>query len=386
MLKVALVTTTRAEFGLFYWLIKALEQSPWVDFRLLVTGMHLAEKFGNTYQEIEAQGITIAEKIDIGLTGESALDNALSCGRATQLFAKSFSDNRPDVVIMMGDRFELLGIANAACILNIPIAHFSGGEITEGIIDDQVRHSVTKLSYWHFVSNEAHLQRVLQLGEEPERVFNVGEPGLDHFYHTELLSLAALAQSIDFALTAPFILCTYHPVTHAKNDALNEIKQVTAAIEALTEYQFIITYPNADEGNDVIVTELKRLQASAPARIKLVESLGFKRYLSALKNCALVLGNSSSGLVEAPMFNKANVNIGERQKGRLRATSCIDVAVKSDEIIGAVQKAASSEHHTLCLRTCNPYGDGKTVDRVMQILKTLPKPAHLSKKFMDISL
>lgn len=383
--KVMLVTTSRAEFGLFYWLIKELESSDSVEFQLVVTGNHLVPEQGYTVDEIESEGLPIAEKIDIIIAGSSAAAKAKSSALGMMSFTDVFSRRQPDLVIVMGDRYELLGIVSAAALMSIPVAHFSGGEITAGVVDDIVRHALTKLSYLHFVTHERHRKRVIQLGESPERVFNVGEPGLEHLFKTPLLNREELSKSIGYSLTEKFMLFTFHPVS--SDCSLNPAEQLREVLKALTHhdnYQVLMTYPNTDEGSDCLLPLLRDFESKNANRVKLVPSLGFRRYLSALKHCQLVIGNSSSGLVEAPCYGKATVNIGSRQDGRLRGVNVIDCDVYYKEIVDAVAKALTPQHQLIARNGSNPYGDGKTVGKVIEIINKLKFPLPKIKNFYDL--
>lgn len=386
-----LITTSRAEFGLFYWLIKALENDADIDFSLVVTGSHLCLEHGYTVNEIEAEGFEIAEKVSIFENSDSSEEKSKASGLASILFADVYKKLSPDLVIMMGDRFELLGIASAAVIQRIPIAHFSGGEITEGVLDDIVRHAVTKMSAIHFVSNVEHQTRVIQLGEQPSTVFNVGEPGLEHIHHTEHMSLDEISTSLNFPLANPFFLFTFHPVLDDGGmGPEQQVNEVLMALDAFPNHQILMTHPNADAQSNKILSVLTEYEKNHPNRVKLVPSLGFRRYLSALKSAKLVIGNSSSGLIEAPSYGVKTINIGIRQKGRLQGNTVINADVKKSDIICAIQTGlamdsdVNSEPSVDSEQGENPYGDGYTVDKVIKTIKSLSFPLNVNKPFFDI--
>lgn len=384
--KIAIVTTSRAEFGLLCPLIKVLAKSNEYVFELYVTGNHLCEFQGNTIKEIEDEGIIISQTIEIIHHGDSAFAKAKTSANAMSKFSELFSKRNPDLVIIMGDRYELLGIAGAAALMSIPIAHFSGGEITEGVIDDAVRHAITKLSQLHFVSNSVHYDRLLQLGESPSSVHNVGEPGLDNIVNESLLEIQALQSSLDFKLEKPFCIFTFHPVPNDEElSPKQQLEVVLSALEVLVyKYKIIITSPNSDEGGESLLPLLTDFQLKNKDSVLFIKSLGFKRYLSALKLCDFVIGNSSSGLIEAPSFFKPAINIGCRQKGRLRGENIIDVAVNKDAILAGVAQSQLSDFKQTLTGSENPYGRGDTVGQVLRILGNIDWPINCRKPFFDL--
>ena len=384
---VALVTTTRAEFGLFYWLIKALAEQPDIDFKLIVTGTHLSPEHGMTVNEIIESGIKVDEKVEILLSADTASAKSKATGLACLQFADVFERIEPDLLLLLGDRFELLGICSAAVIQGIPIGHFSGGELTQGVIDELVRHAVTKLAHFHFVSNIQHQQRVLQLGEQPEHVFNVGVLGLEHFHKTQRLPLHELSEQLSFEFKSPFFLFTFHPVINDNGLSLTEqVDVILQALNTFPEYQVLMTYPNADQGGNEIRKLLTDYEATQANRVKLVTSLGFKRYLSAIQHCELVIGNSSSGLIETPSFHKPTVNIGCRQQGRLQGETVINSSISVAEITKSIKQALSESHKLKCQKAHNPYGDGHTVDKVLEIIRTIELTPYMNKLFQNISI
>tara|TARA_R110002020_G_scaffold232883_3_gene444518 strand:+ start:6176 stop:7315 length:1140 start_codon:yes stop_codon:yes gene_type:complete len=378
MRKIAVFTGTRAEYGLLYWLLKDIQADPNLELQLLVSAMHLSPEFGMTYQQIEADGFVITEKVEMLLSSDSAVGTAKSIGLGVIGFADALARMNPDVLVVLGDRFEALAVAQAAMILRIPIAHIHGGEITEGAYDDAIRHAITKLSLLHFTSAEAHRNRVIQLGESPARVFNVGAVGLDHLKRSNLMSVDELGNSLNFKLTQPYVLVTYHPVTLASEPAKQSFLNLLAALDQFSELQVILTYPNADDGGREIVTILEDYAKKRPERVLAIPSLGQLRYLSAVKNAAAVVGNSSSGIIEVPSFKLPTVNIGERQRGRLAAESVISCAPKTDNIIEALNIALESDFS----KVVNPYGEGQASETIMKELKSVKLTE--TKKFYDL--
>ena len=378
MRKVAVFTGTRAEYGLLYWLLKDLQQDSEIELQLLVSAMHLSPEFGMTYQQIEADGFTITEKVEMLLSSDSAVGTAKSIGLGVLGFADALERMKPDVLVVLGDRFEALAVTQAAMILRIPIAHIHGGEITEGAYDDAIRHAITKLSLLHFTSTEAHRNRVIQLGEHPSRVFNVGAVGLDHLQRSKMFSLAELSASLNFKLEQPYFLVTYHPVTLASEPAKASFENLLKALDAFPQHQIILTYPNADDGGREIIPLLEAYAKQQPSRVLAIPSLGQKRYLSAVKHAAAIVGNSSSGIIEVPSFKVPTVNIGERQRGRLAAESVFSCPSTTAAIIETLQLGLKSD----LTQVVNPYGKGKASEAILKQLKA----ADLSvvKTFYDL--
>ena len=378
MRKVAVFTGTRAEYGLLYWLLKDLQQDSEIELQLLVSAMHLSPEFGMTYQQIETDGFTITEKVEMLLSSDSAVGTAKSIGLGVLGFADALERMKPDVLVVLGDRFEALAVTQAAMILRIPIAHIHGGEITEGAYDDAIRHAITKLSLLHFTSTEAHRNRVIQLGEHPSRVFNVGAVGLDHLQRSKMFSLAELSASLNFKLEQPYFLVTYHPVTLASEPAKASFENLLKALDAFPQHQIILTYPNADDGGREIIPLLEAYAKQQPSRVLAIPSLGQKRYLSAVKHAAAIVGNSSSGIIEVPSFKVPTVNIGERQRGRLAAESVFSCPSNTAAIIETLQLGLKSD----LTQVVNPYGKGKASEAILKQLKV----ADLSvvKTFYDL--
>lgn len=381
---VCVVTGTRADYGLLYWLMKGLQESEDFDLQVAVTGMHLSEAYGMTWTQVRDAGFPISAKVEIDLSSDTpeAITKQLAQGICG--FASAFADLQPDLVILLGDRYEALAAASAACIACIPIAHLHGGETTEGAFDEAFRHSITKMSQLHFTSAEVHRQRVIQLGEHPSRSFNVGAMGLDNIEQLDLLEKEDFEASIDFTLKRQNILVTFHPVTLEKQTSQ---QQFEALLKALTQYPdlgVIFTKPNSDTGNQIISAQIDAFAAVHPDRCVVHTSLGQLRYLSALKLVDAVVGNSSSGLIEVPAFNTATVNIGDRQKGRLAGSSVIHCEPDLESISAALTSALSKEFHDTLDGSHNPYGKAGAAQRVIKELKSYDFSLGVKKSFFDL--
>lgn len=381
--KVAVFTGTRAEYGLLYWLLKDIQSDPELTLQLLVSGMHLSPEFGHTYQQIDQDGFAIDEKIEILLSSDSPVGTAKSIGLGVLGFTDALSRLSPDVLIILGDRFEALAAAQTAMILRIPVIHLHGGEVTEGAYDDAIRHAITKLSYLHGVSTENYRQRVIQLGESPERVKNVGAMGLDHLKRSRFMSLDELSESLNFELIQPYFLVTYHPVTLGNEPAEQSFRALLNALDEYPSHQVILTYPNADDGGRRIIPLLEEYAANNPSRVLAMPSLGATRYLSAVKHAAVVIGNSSSGIIEVPSFQVPTVNIGARQQGRLAAKSVIDALPTTEDIGIAIDKAITGAYKQADEMVDNPYGQGDSSGQVIEMIKSMQFKA--SKSFFDIT-
>lgn len=385
MKKIAVFTGTRAEYGLLYWIIKGLHESSRVELQLYVGGMHLSPEFGKTIQQIEKDGFPITERLEFLLSSDTAVGVAKSMGLALISAADSIERSKPDLLVILGDRFESMAICQAAMVAQIPIAHIHGGESTEGLIDEAVRHSITKMAHLHFTATETYRQRVIQLGEQPENVFNFGAPGIDSVRSFTLLAKKDLSDAIEFDVSGcPYMVVTYHPVTLDKNGAVDALKNVLRAIEKFPDYKFIITYPNADTHGRALIVYLDQFKNEHPDRVLLVQSLGQFRYLSALKHCDLVIGNSSSGLIEAPTFSIPTVNIGNRQQGRISGETVIHCEENEESIQCALRLALSKEFKERCLKSKNPYGEGDCSRRIIDVLLDHSLVNLIHKKFHDI--
>lgn len=382
--KLTVLTATRAEYGLLRNLILALERTEEFQVEVAVTGAHLAAGQGYTYREIERDGIRIAKRVEILLDSGTPSAVSKSMGLAMIGFAEYFEESRPDALLVLGDRYETLAVCCAAMNARVPIIHLYGGETTEGAVDEAIRHSITKMSYLHFTSTEEYRRRVIQLGEAPDRVYCVGSIGAENAIREEKMTRAELAEAVGLDLSVPFGVVTFHPVT-LEGNVEEQCGEVLAAIEQFPQYQFIITGANADCGGDRINRMLSDFAARHENAVYRV-SLGMKMYLSALSHASFMLGNSSSGLAEGPAFRIPTVNVGNRQKGRIRAESVIDCPTRRREIIRAVNKAMSPDFREKLEHMENPYGDGDTVGKITAILKERigASEVDLRKPFYDI--
>lgn len=382
-IKVCIITGARSEYGLLYWLIHELEQDPKIQCQLVVTGMHLSEKFGHTIDIIKNDGWNISASVDLEIDNDSSNALSYSVARGVAGFTDVFSQISPDLILVMGDRYELLSIAPVAVMMGIPIAHISGGEVTEGAIDDQIRHAMTKFSSLHFTANEEFSQRVRQMGEESWRIFTVGEPGLDFITRIKPTAKKELSDDIGLDLDKKTALVTVHTTTHELG-AID--KQMQTLIQAMNEFdcQYLITYPNADPGHDIIINHWQKFERKNPSSVVLIKNLGQQRYISSLHYIDLMIGNTSSGLVESPSFGLPVVNVGNRQKGRIMADNVVCANFEYDELKKAIQKAFSTPR----LDIENPYGNGKSsrkiVDAIISVFKKHSKEEVLTKKFVDM--
>lgn len=380
--KICVVTGSRAEYGLLYWLLKDITEDPALELEVVATGMHLSPEFGLTYGQIEADGFVIHAKVEMLLSADTPVAVTKSLGLGVIGFADAFARLSPDIVVVLGDRFEILAAAQAAMLARVPLAHIHGGETSEGAYDECIRHAITKMAHWHFVAAEPYRQRVVQLGEAPQRVFNVGAPGLDHLQRTQLLSRNELERSLDMQLQAPLLLVTYHPVTLGSQPPETAMEELLAALREFNDASIVFTYPNADTGGRALRQIIERFVADNPQRMRGYVSLGQQRYLSLLGLADVVIGNSSSGIIEAPALRTATVNIGDRQKGRLKASSIIDAAEQREQIVVAIRTALSSEFRARLTQTKSHYGVGNaSASMVRQLKAALPE---IQKPFFDI--
>ncbi|WP_459897602.1 UDP-N-acetylglucosamine 2-epimerase [Campylobacter concisus] len=385
MRKICVVTSTRAEYGLLYWLLKEIEADSELELQLIVTGMHLSPEFGLTHKEIEKE-FKIDKKIEILGSSHSKLDICTEMAKVYEKFAPAFSELKPDILVLLGDRYEIFGVAGVASIMQIPIAHIHGGETTQGAFDEAFRHSITKMSHIHFAATREYANRIIQLGEEPSRVFNVGGPGIENIKKLNLLNKDEFEKSINFKLTKKNILITFHPVTLENSSVKEQFSELLEAIDKLKDTNFIFTKANSDIDGDVINKMIDEYISKNSQKAVAFASLGQLRYLSAIKFVDIVLGNSSSGLSEVPSFKKATINIGDRQKGRTKASSVIDISPVKEEILAAIKKAYSKEFEQTLKDTTNPYDGGNSSKKMVKILKEIKLDGILKKKFYDIGL
>lgn len=380
--KICVVTATRAEYGLLYWLLKELQDDPQADLQLVVTGTHLSPEFGYTYRQIEKDGFTIHKKIESVLSSDSGVGVAKTMGLIAISFSDVLQELSPDLIVILGDRTELLAIAQVATVLKIPIAHIFGGEITMGAVDDSIRHAITKLSHLHFVAASPYRNRVIQLGENPERVFNFGAPSVDNIFNLELFSKDEISRETSFPVDSNTYLVTYHPVTLAPDLGLSGLNEMLSAFDIFQDKKIIFSMSNSDEGGREITKIIQEYIHKNSERAVGFFSLGQLKYLSVMKNCGAVIGNSSSGIIEAPILKKPVVNIGDRQKGRLRAATIVDCEPTRDAIAHAIHLIHSENFMENISEEVSPYYSGKNVS---QKIKNVLVTADLSveKEFYD---
>lgn len=384
MKKIAVVTGTRAEYGLLKPLIKAISQSEDFELQLLVTGMHLMPEFGNTYQQIEQDGFKIDAKIEDGLKGDDALSISKAVGTATTGFAETINKLKPELLVVLGDRSEILAAVTAAVIANIPVAHIHGGETTEGAYDEFIRHAITKMSHLHFASCEIYRKRIIQLGEHPSTVFNVGAIGIDSIKNLKLMDRASFEQSISKILDKKAVLITFHPVTMENATAKKQFKELLLALNTMKDTTLIFTKPNSDKGGASIIKMIDMYVAENPEKAICFTSLGQLRYLSALKHVDFVIGNSSSGILEVPYFYIPTINIGDRQKGRVAPKSVIHCSPDINSISSAITLATNKkflkdiEHQELL------FGNGNTSNKIIEELIKYDN-RNLKKSFYDLN-
>lgn len=387
MKKICVITGTRAEYGLLYPLLERINNDSELELNLVATGSHLSNEFGLTYKVIENDGFLINKKIEILLSSDTACAVSKAMGLAMISFGEYFETNRPDIIIVLGDRFEIFAAVSAAAVARIPVAHLHGGEVTEGAYDEFFRHSITKMSAIHFTSCRQHKNRVIQLGERPDSVYDVGAIGIENIINFKFLSLAELEESIAFQLNKEYAIVTFHPATLDNGNIKVEIKELLSALEDIEDMIFIITKSNADSGGREINSIIDEFIINHSDRFVCFTNLGQLRYLSAMKYAALVIGNSSSGIIEAPSFHIPTVNIGSRQQGRLAADSVIHSKPIKQDILDAIKLARTPEFKKVAEKTINPYGDGNVSLRIIKIIKEYLEINKIStlKKFYDIT-
>ena len=379
--RICVITGSRAEYGLLYWLMKEIQASPAMELQLAVTGMHLSPEFGLTYRIIEEDGFRIDAKVEMLLSSDTPVGIAKSIGLGTIGFADAFERLKPDIVVVLGDRFEIFSATQAALVARIPVAHLHGGETTEGAIDEAFRHAISKMSHLHFTATEEYRARVIQLGEDPGRVFNVGAAGMDNFRRLKLLSRPELEETLGFRFGEKNLLVTFHPVTLENDTAGHQVDELLAALDELADTHLIFTLPNADTGGRIIRAMIQDYVAVRQTKAVCFDSLGQLRYLSVMQFVHAVAGNSSSGLIEAPSFRIGTINIGDRQKGRVKAASVIDCEPQRESIGQALRKLFSREFQESLRLVTNPYDQGLVATRVVQVLAEHPLDGILKKTF-----
>lgn len=381
--KLCVVTGSRADYGLLFPVLRCLAGHPAVQLRLVACGTHPSPEFGSTIREIEADGFVPDETIEAVLSSDTPTGVCKAMGLTMIAAGDAFRRLAPDIVVVLGDRFEILAVAAAAAVCTIPLAHIAGGQITEGAVDDAMRHAITKLAQLHFTAAEEYSRRIVQLGESPDRVHTVGSLGLDNVRSTPLTARAALERDIGFRFGACSVLVTHHPETLDPAGGVSGIEAILEALAGRPDLRALFTLPNADAGGRVIRSRIEAFVAAHPDRCAAVPSLGRQRYLSALACVDAVVGNSSSGLIEAPSFRIPTVNVGDRQRGRIRAASVIDCAPMAGAVGGALDRALSPSFRAGLAGLVNPFGDGHAAERIVDVLTSVPLDTLVRKVFHD---
>lgn len=385
MKKICIITGTRAEYGLLKPIINKIKQDNQLELQIIATGMHMSPEFGLTYKEIENDGTYINEKIEILLSSDSAVGISKSMGLAMIGFSECFQRLNPDMIIALGDRYEIFSAVSAATVTKIPVVHLCGGETTEGAFDEAFRHCITKMSYLHFTATEEYRQRVIQLGEDPSRVFNVGAIGVENIKTLTLLSKEEVENSINFKLGEKFVLATYHPVTLESNTSEEQFRNLLDALDEFKDLKIIFTKANSDNDGRIINKMIEDYANKNKEKAIAFASMGQLKYLSAMKYCSAVVGNSSSGIVEAPSLKVPTVNIGDRQKGRIQAESTINCDTQKENIKKALTQALSKEFREKSKTIINLYGEGNVSDKVItEIKRAIYNNINLKKSFYDI--
>ena len=385
MRKVCFFTSTRADFGIMSRLMRRIDESSECELQIIATNMHLSPEYGLTYREIESEGFHISKKVEMMLSSDTSNGIVKSMGVALLGFADALGDLRPDIAVILGDRYEMLAAAEACLIYKLPIAHIGGGDITEGAFDDSIRHCITKMSHLHFASNDEARMRIIQMGENPSMVFNYGGLGNDNIMNEPTLQKNELEKSLDFKLNKDFLLVTFHPATLEDNTAEKQSEDLLKALEScLSDFKIIFTMPNSDADSRIIAEQIKAFVQKHPEDSMAVVSLGKKRYYSALKYCAAVIGNSSSGIYEAPSFHVPTLNIGDRQKGRLRGESVVDVEATLQGIKRGLKKVLSKEFQTFVKTTQSPFEKPGTLENMFEVIAHYPLEKLLEKNFYNI--
>jgi len=382
MRKICVVTGSRAEYGILRGLMKAIKNEPELALQVIATNQHLSKLQGETYKEIERDGFAIDYKVY--MADDNAPDNAnttaKSISRGVSGFADAFDALNPDLLLILGDRYEMLAVASTALIYKIPIAHLHGGEITEGAFDDAIRHAITKMSHLHFTSTEDYRKRVIQLGEQPIRVFNVGALGVENVIKTNFMPKEEIEQSLKFQMTDKCFLCTYHPVTLSDMSSETQVLNLLHALDDYKDYHIIFTYSNSDTNSQIIIKRIQEYVGRNRGRCMFIPSLGQRRYFSVLKYVKAVLGNSSSGIIEVPSFGIPTLDIGDRQKGRIAADSVIHCGYSTEEIKDGLTKVVAYKAKTID----NPYYKEGTCDAILNVIKAYPLENLVQKHFYDL--
>jgi len=385
MRKICIITGTRAEYGLLRWVMQSIKDDNELTLQIIATGMHLSPEFGLTYKAIEQDGFKIDRRVEMLTSSDTSVGIAKSMGLGMIGFADALHELQPDLIVVLGDRFEIFAAVSAALVARIPVAHLHGGETTEGVFDEALRHSITKMSQLHFVATEAYRQRVIQLGEQPERLFLVGGLGIDNIKRMQLLTRPDLEASLDFKLGSKNLLITFHPVTLEIATAKKQMEELLAALATLKDTQLIFTLPNADTDGRALIKMVRNFVAEH-TNARAYTSLGQLRYLSCIAQVDGVVGNSSSGLTEVPSFKKGTINIGARQRGRLQANSVINCEPTRNSIVTALVQLYSQDFQLRLQKVINPYGEGGASAKVVSTLKSYPLDGIVKKTFYDLPI
>jgi GDP/UDP-N,N'-diacetylbacillosamine 2-epimerase (hydrolysing) len=381
--KICVITGTRADYGLLRWVMQGIKDDPQLALKVIATGMHLSPEFGLTYHEIEKDGFFIDRKVEILTSSDTPVGIAKAMGLGLIGFADALNELRPDLIVVLGDRFEIFSAVAAALVARIPVAHLHGGETTQGAFDEALRHSITKMSHLHFVAAREYRQRVIQLGEPPERVFLVGGLGIDNIKRLRLLERAELEASLGLNLGKKNLLITFHPVTLETLTASDQMAELLAVLSELNDIQLIFTMPNADTGGRLLINMVKQFVAQH-SNAHAYASLGELRYLSCILHVDGVVGNSSSGLLEVPSFKKGTINIGDRQRGRLQAASVINCEPTRLSITQALERLYSANFQASLNSVCNPHGLGGASEMVVETIKHYAIDGIIKKGFYDL--
>jgi UDP-hydrolysing UDP-N-acetyl-D-glucosamine 2-epimerase len=384
MRKICVVTGSRSEYGLLSHLMKLLQHDSELCLQLIATNMHLSQEFGLTYKEIEGDGFVINKKVEMLLSSDTANATCKSMGLAIIGFADAFEDLKPDIILVLGDRYEIFAAVTAALFFKIPVAHIHGGEITEGAYDDALRHAITKMSHLHFTSTDEHQRRVIQLGEDPKRVFNVGAIGLDNIKHMHLLSKKQLEESLNFKFGRKSVLVTFHPVTLEEKTAEDQINALIKALHTVEDLRILFTMTNSDTDGRIIIKIINQYVAKNKNRSISFASLGQLRYFSALQYVSAVVGNSSSGLIEAPSFGIPSLNIGNRQQGRLKPVSVVNCNPTFEDILDKLHFVLSPKFKSSVTKVNNPYQKEDTSKQILSVLKHFDLSEIVKKRFYDL--
>jgi len=381
--KICVITGTRAEYGLLRWVMQGITETPDLELQIIATGMHLSPEFGLTWREIEKDGYTISRKVEMLTSSDTPVGIAKSMGLGMIGFADALDELRPDLIVVLGDRFEIFATVAAAMVARIPVAHIHGGEATEGLIDEAIRHSISKMSHLHFVAAEEYRHRVIQLGEAPDRVFLVGGLGIDNIKRLALLDRNALEASLGWSLGKKNLLVTFHPVTLETATAQDQMAELLAALSELQDTRLIITLPNADTDGRILIRQIDEFVARHD-NARAYTSLGQLRYLSCIAQVDGVVGNSSSGLLEVPSFHKGTINIGDRQRGRLQASSVLNCAPERGAIRAALEQFYSPPFQASLGQVRNPYGEGGASEKIVEVIRACNLNNLLKKRFNDL--